>query len=131
MGDSTFLAGTDENRSIVGNELPDADFAMDVDKENMSPPRGANAAAAMAIRSTQTSIPTERLQRGDTMDRDVLGEVVVAVPSAFQDHPFSDIESSSGESDFHTENLAELLAERIERNADGRYDFNIYVDPEN
>lgn len=42
-----------------------------------------------------------------------------------------DIEVSSNGSDFHSEGLADQLAERIRRNEGGRYDFKTYVDPEN
>lgn len=34
-------------------------------------------------------------------------------------------------SDFESEGLHEILERRIQQNADGRYDFEIYVDPAN
>lgn len=42
----------------------------------------------------------------------------------------SDAESSSGGSNFESENLAEQLAERVRQNVDGRYDFEVFEDPE-
>ncbi|CAE8641939.1 unnamed protein product, partial [Polarella glacialis] len=59
-------------------------------------------------------------------------ELVLEVPQIVQDNPYSDIEDSDDDgSEFQSENLAARLAERVEQNADGKYDFEIYVDPEN
>lgn len=56
-----------------------------------------------------------------------LAECFLEVPAEYQEHPYSDIESSDEE--FQSENLADRLAERVQHNADGRYDFDIYEDP--
>jgi len=56
-----------------------------------------------------------------------LAERVLEVPVEYQEHQYSDIESSDEE--FQSENLADRLAERVQQNADGRYDFDIYEDP--
>jgi len=58
-------------------------------------------------------------------------DVAVEVPQEYKEHPFSDVESSSGSSEFESENLAEQLAERVHQNVDDRYDFEVFVDPEN
>jgi len=60
-----------------------------------------------------------------------LRDLVLEVPQECEDHPFSDVESSSGDSDFQSENLAGRLEERVRDNADGRYVFEVFVDPEN
>jgi hypothetical protein len=80
---------------------------------------------------------------GAAMERLVLKDLVLEVPPELQEHPESDVESSSGHSTAGSEgeedsnaeprlrkNLADMLAERIQNNVDGRYDFEIFCDPE-
>jgi len=80
-----------------------------------------------ALTSTAWSLPGSSTQalaeRGAP-----LAERFLEVPLEYQEHQFSDIDESSDE-EFQSENLADRLSERIQQNADGRYDFEIFTDP--
>lgn len=68
--------------------------------------------------------------RGLHVEHDrVLRELAVEVSLESKDQLYSDVESSDDDY-FRSEHLAEQLADRIRRNEGGRYDFEIYVDPE-
>jgi hypothetical protein len=64
-----------------------------------------------------------------TWERVALRDIVLECPTEYEEHDCSDIESSDGGEDMQSENLAELLEERIRQNEGGCYDFDIYCDP--
>lgn len=115
--------GGEDEDNIMGE---DVEMHVD-DKENQLPLHSTLQANSI---HPYAALPASA-EGVSAVQRDVLGDVDVEVPQEFQDHPFSDIESSSGGSDFQTENLAEHLAERIAENADDMYVFDVYVDPAN
>jgi len=76
------------------------------------------------------SVGGDRTNRTTVLDHmRALRELTLEVPQECMEHPFSDVESSSG-SDFQSENLSEQLAERVFQNTNGRYDFEVFVDAE-
>jgi len=65
-----------------------------------------------------------------------LRELALEPPPEEPERALSDAEPSSeggaepvAGGDFQSENLAELLAQRVQLNADGWYDFDVYMDP--
>jgi len=72
----------------------------------------------------------DRRNEAAPFDLRALRDIVVDEP---QEHAEMEEEEEefSCDDDFDTEGLAEQLAERIQQNVDERYDFEVYVDPEN
>jgi len=102
-GPNAQVAEDEDAESILGSE----------DKENE--PRLTSERAMSALDSAR-----------------VLREMAIEVPA--EDCVFSEVEYSSSEDgdcpgEGPPSNLAELLAERVRQNAEGRYDFDIYEDP--
>lgn len=62
-------------------------------------------------------------------ERAALRDLVLEVPREYQDDLYDDIDSSDGEEDMVTDNLAYALEERILKNEGDLYDFEIYCDP--
>lgn len=85
---------------------PTGDSSMEDDKENEGIMGGV----------TQENL--------ENLERRLFRELAI---EATEDEPHEESECS----DFQGEGLSERLEERIQQNADGRYDFEIYVDPEN
>lgn len=83
--------------------------------------------ASLSVATGSSDAPGGRAEPSATIPGAPLGERFLDVPLEYQEHPYSDIESSDEE--FQSENLADRLAERIQQNVDGRYDFDIYMDP--
>jgi hypothetical protein len=75
------------------------------------------------------SPPTNPGALDAAMERLALKDLVLEVPPGLEEHPESDIESSSGSESQENQNLADLLADRIHNNVEGRYDFEIFCDP--
>merc|ERR1719401_942575 len=103
----------------VEDDLDMEDISHD-DKENvplslLADPRHANLAAAASA-----DYPQERA---------VLMDLELQVPPEIQEHPYSDVESDEdGDEQEEVYNLADALAERVNQNVDGRYDFEIFCD---
>lgn len=71
-----------------------------------------------------------RMEASDELQEDVLRESRMEASDELQDDS-PDGDDCASLSDFESEDLAEILERRIWSNAEGRYDFEIFVDPEN
>lgn len=110
--------------------------SQDSDKENHTPItalRDTPTADVMAPRrprlseaSSISETPAESQMRRVLQDLDL-----DQVPNVAQEHDLSEVEGSEEENDGQPESLAHMLEDRVRRNVDGRYDFDIYIDPEN
>lgn len=106
--------GRTSQQLSAGVNCPDEDVDEDADMEDKeNEPRNSEGTARAAVLEHHRA----------------LREITLGLPPGDEDDPFTDADSSSGESDFQSENLAEQLAERVRLNADGLYDFEVYVDP--
>jgi hypothetical protein len=92
------------------------------DKENVPLSQLDNSARANLAVVASADYPQQRA---------VLMDIELQVPPEIQEHPYSDVEESDEDGDEQEEvyNLADALAERVNQNVDGRYDFEIFCDP--
>lgn len=121
----------------VSRQVDMEEDSQDSDKENHTPitvlrntptadvvaPRGPRLSEASSISETPAEAQMRRVLQDLDLDQ---------VPNVAQEHDFSEVEGSEEEDDDgQPESLAHMLEDRVRRNVDGRYDFDIYVDPEN
>eukprot|EP00931_Biecheleriopsis_adriatica_P047264 TRINITY_DN27220_c0_g1_i1.p1 TRINITY_DN27220_c0_g1~~TRINITY_DN27220_c0_g1_i1.p1 ORF type:complete len:351 (+),score=76.56 TRINITY_DN27220_c0_g1_i1:71-1123(+) len=126
----------------VGSDSSSSEAESDPDKENQAPDWWAEADAVDI--STRVLRPPFETPGGESGEgeggglrevRAILQELALEVPdelqAQMQEDNHADAADVSDDDGFYSENLAEQLEERIRQNVDGRYDFEIFVDPEN